>query len=183
MSDAMLEKLSTVDVATVVVLIILISLASSFITPHVEKFKASIIYKYKKEKREEDISKLVKEDHARIEKYEGNRIHDREQSFKIQKELVDAIQAINDRLDEMQRITEQKFKESRERDDKRTRAELKDRISQVYRYHHATGKWTSMEKESLKDLIQEYEDAGGLNSFVHTTVAEEMYTWEITDED
>ena len=55
---------------------------------------------------------------------------------------------------------------------------LKDKISQSYRYYHSKGKINDMELEALEDLIEEYETAGGENSFVHTVVQKEMYTWE-----
>ena len=35
-----------------------------------------------------------------------------------------------------------------------------------------------MELEALEDLIDEYESADGKNSFVHSVVQKEMYTWE-----
>lgn len=35
-----------------------------------------------------------------------------------------------------------------------------------------------MELEALEDLIDEYESAEGKNSFVHSVVQKEMYTWE-----
>ena len=38
-----------------------------------------------------------------------------------------------------------------------------------------------MELEALEDLIEEYESADGKNSFVHTVVQKEMYTWEKDD--
>ena len=57
-------------------------------------------------------------------------------------------------------------------------AELKDKISQSYRYYHSLGKINDMELEALEDLIEEYESADGENSFVHSVVQKEMYTWE-----
>ena len=181
MSDAVINKLSTIDLATIVVLIILVNTIASFLNPWVEKIKGRIIKQHTKEEADQALSKMVKQNHDRIGTYEENRIHDRQQSFEIQKQLTDAINNLNKKFDEYIQRTEERFTESRQREDKRTRAELKDRISQHYRYHHATGKWTSMEKEALTDLIAEYEAAGGDNSFVHTTVAAEMYTWEIID--
>ena len=60
-------------------------------------------------------------------------------------------------------------------------ARLKDRIGQSYRFHHATMSINSMEKETLKDLIDAYSQFSD-NSFVHSIVEKEMETWEITDD-
>lgn len=40
---------------------------------------------------------------------------------------------------------------------------------------------TNMELEALQGLINSYEKSGGANSFVHTVVEPEMYTWEVRD--
>ena len=40
-----------------------------------------------------------------------------------------------------------------------------------------------MEKEALEGLIEEYEAAGGENSFVHSKVQKEMYTWTLVEKE
>lgn len=114
-----------------------------------------------------------------------NRINDREQSFTIQKELKDAqnklsesLADISQKIDNMKHDTDKRFMESERKNNKRIRAELKDKISQSYRYYHSLGKINDMELEALEDLIEEYESAEGQNSFVHSVVQKEMYTWE-----
>lgn len=123
-----------------------------------------------------------------IKQFSENRVHDREQSFKIQKELTDSqnnlaesLSSISEKIDKMQHTTDLRFKESEEKNNKRIRAELKDKISQSYRYYHELGKINDMELEALEDLIEEYEEADGQNSFVHSVVQKEMYTWEKID--
>ena len=110
-----------------------------------------------------------------------NRLHDRRQSLLVQKELTESISSISQKIDDMQKNTEQRFYESEQKNNKRIRAELKDKISQSYRYYHSSGRINDMELEALEDLIEEYESAGGKNSFVHTVVQKEMYTWEKDD--
>lgn len=111
--------------------------------------------------------------------------NDRNQSLRIQEQLTKSIQEINDKLDKMKYDTDMRFlenqkqlQETREKTDKRTRAEMKDKISRAYRYYHAKKSWNYMEKEALLDLIEEYEAAGGKNSFVHSVVVPEMCLWE-----
>ena len=140
---------------------------------------------YNRKKNKEELLQTIKDNQTDIKAIMENRIHDREQSFVIQKELTDAqnklsesLSSISQKIDDMQRNTDERFKESERKNNKRIRAELKDKISQSYRYYHSLGKINDMELEALEDLIEEYESADGKNSFVHSVVQKEMYTWE-----
>lgn len=140
---------------------------------------------YNRKKNREELLQTIKDNQSDIKSIMENRVHDREQSFAIQKELTDAqnklsesLSNISQKIDDMQRNTDERFKESERKNNKRIRAELKDKISQSYRYYHSLGKINDMELEALEDLIEEYESANGKNSFVHSVVQKEMYTWE-----
>ncbi len=140
---------------------------------------------YNKKKNKEELLQTIKDNQSDIKVIMENRIHDREQSLSIQKELTDAqnklsesLSNISKKIDDMQHNTNERFKESERKNNKRIRAELKDKISQSYRYYHSLGKINDMELEALEDLIEEYESAEGKNSFVHSVVQKEMYTWE-----
>lgn len=65
---------------------------------------------------------------------------------------------------------------------KRDRAKLKKDIKEIYQKCNTTKTITHMDMNTLEDLIEEYEAAGGKNSFVHTTVQKEMYAWEEVDD-
>ncbi len=143
---------------------------------------------YNRKKNREDLLQTIKDNQSDIKTIMKNRIHDREQSFTIQKELTDAqnklsesLTIISKKIDDMQHNTDKRFRESEQKNNKRIRAELKDKISQSYRYYHSLGKINDMELEALEDLIEEYESADGKNSFVHSVVQKEMYTWEKID--
>lgn len=143
---------------------------------------------YNRKKNKEELLQTIKDNQVDIKTIMENRIHDREQSFSIQKELTDAqnklsesIASISRKIDEMQHNTDERFMESERKNNKRIRAELKDKISQSYRYYHSLGRINDMELEALEDLIEEYEEAEGKNSFVHSVVQKEMYTWEKID--
>lgn len=121
---------------------------------------------------------------AEVNQYSENRKNDRQQSFQIQKDLTDtqkelakSISELSKKIDKMQQSTDERFEKSEQKNNKRIRAELKDKISQSYRYYHSLGKINDMELEALEDLIEEYETAQGENSFVHSVVQKEMYTW------
>lgn len=181
MSEAVIDKLSTIDLAALVVIIVVLVIITNALTPWYIKLKNYIIKDHTKEEEEKNLSELVREDHERIKEYEQNRITDRKQSFEIQKQLTDALDNLNTKLEEYCKLTDQRFLDNREREDKRVRAELKDRIGQSYRHYHSIGKWNLMEREALEDLIEEYESAGGSNSFVHSIVEQEMYKWELIE--
>ena len=93
------------------------------------------------------------------------------------KQLTKSLSDISQKIDQMQQSTDERFEKSEQKNNKRIRAELKDKISQSYRYYHALGQINNMELEALEDLIEEYEAAQGQNSFVHSVVQKEMYTW------
>lgn len=133
--------------------------------------------------------KILSEKHKEdMDSFSNNRIHDREQSFSIQKELITSqenisklINSLEKKLTEMQDNTDKRFKENEEKENRRVQAELKDKIGQSYRYYHEVKKINDIEIETLEGLIKTYEDYGGKNSFVHSLVQKEMYTWEHID--
>lgn len=96
---------------------------------------------------------------------------------KNQQDLIDSIKELRNELKDMRKTTDERFAASEQRDLKRVRAEMKDKIGERYRRYHAKGEINDMEYESLSDLIDEYEAAGGENSFVHSVVQCEMQTW------
>lgn len=175
MSDEVLNKLSTVDIATLVALIILLNFIVNLITPWFTKLSNHIISRYKKTESEKSLQTRVKEDHETLRKHEE--VFKKEHSA-----LVSAVEKLQHTMNEHIEKDEKRYLEDQKRLNKRLRAELKDKISIRYRTHSKCGKWTLMDKEALEDLIQEYEDAGGENSFVHTVVQKKMYTWEIVEE-
>ena len=95
--------------------------------------------------------------------------------------LTDAINALGEKIDQNQKKTDERFKESEEKNQKRIRAELKDKIMRAYRLHHQTKRITKMELESLEGLVEEYFAVNG-NSFVEKYVQPEMYTWSVEEE-
>ena len=143
---------------------------------------------YNRKKNKEEVLQTIKNNQSAIKEIMDNRVRDREQLLSIQKELTDAqnrlsesISDISKKIDDMKRNTDERFMESERKNNKRIRAELKDKISQSYRYYHELEKINDMELEALEDLIEEYEEADGKNSFVHSVVQKEMYAWEKID--
>lgn len=109
----------------------------------------------------------------KVEQYAENRVSDRKQSLQIQKEWTESQSAISEKIN----VLSEKFAESEKKNNLRDQAELKDKIGSSYRFYHEKGEINDMELEALEDLIAAYEEAGGKNSFVHSVVQKEMYTW------
>lgn len=125
----------------------------------------------------QEIKDFMTEIKGQMKRYDDNRVSDRAQSFKIQKELVDAQEKISESVKDILHRVDQ----SEEKQNKRVQAEIKDKIAQLYRRYNATKTISKMQLEALEDLITTYEDHGGENSFVHSVVQKEMYTWKQTD--
>ena len=135
-------------------------------------------HKEDEKKLREDMLQHVKELKEEMEMFGRNRQSDREQSFKIQKELVDAQKEISKAIEGiLHRVDKSERKQN-----KRVQAEIKDKISQLYRVYSQEKKISKIELEALEDLIATYEEHGGINSFIHSKVQAEMYTWKITEE-
>ena len=156
----------------------------------IEEIKRSIEKDDELKKDIKNLSEAVSETQEHITTFADNRIKDRAQSFQIQKELIDAqkqisisLESVEKKLDQMKIDTDRRFMESEEKHDARIRAELKDKIGSLYRIYHNKNAISSMEFEALEDLIRAYENSNGNNSFIHSIVEKEMYTWRITDEE
>lgn len=140
----------------------------------------------------ENLSKLEsrhvkdeKEFRDNLNKHMAESEKDRKALHQTQKELMgsqlqisDSMKELVDKFEEFKINTVNRFDANEEKENKRDRAKLKNSISEIYRYHHTTGQINDIELETLEDLITEYESAGGENSFVHSLVQKEMYTWK-----
>lgn len=116
---------------------------------------------------------------------ENERTHDREDSRKIREEMYKVmnkqsaqIEKQSEQIEELKNITlgiQKKNSETK-------RAEIKEKIERIYRECHPAMTCTDMQLETLKELIDQYEKHEGNNSFVHSTVQKEMYSWHVINE-
>ena len=153
----------------------------------INEIKRSIEQDEELKKEIKTLSEIVLENTKKMDIYADNRVKDRAQSFQIQKELIDAqtkisssVEIIEKKIDQMKAETDERFKKSEAKQDERVRAELKDKIGNLYRYYHSKGEITSMEFEALEDLIKAYYKVNG-NGFVKNTVEPELYKWKLVD--
>ncbi len=185
MEDLFKSFIGEINPSIIIASIIIICLVLLIIFKNRKAVSDFINTVYNRRKKREELLNTIHENQSAIKQIMDNRLHDREQSFAIQKELTDtqkrlseSISSLMEKMDDLQQNTNKRFEESERKNNKRIRAELKDKISRSYRYYHSLGKINDMELEALEDLIEEYEEAEGSNSFVHSVVQKEMYTWE-----
>lgn len=122
-------------------------------------------------------SLMEKHKHDMDDMYSDN-IKYRDQSREIKSDITNRIENISNKLDAIQMQTDQRFLENEEKENKRVQAEIKDKIAQSYRHYNSVKRISEMELEALEGLIETYESYGGKNSFIHSIVQKEMYTWE-----
>ena len=109
-----------------------------------------------------------------LEQIAQNRTHDREDSRRIRAEMYAVMDKQSESIDNLTKIVV----EMQKKNSKTKRAEIKEKIERIYRECHSAMTCTDMQYETLKELMEEYEEHGGNNSFVHTTVEPEMHLWE-----
>lgn len=101
-------------------------------------------------------------------------------------EIHNKIETLSTEVQDLKAVVDEIRKDNKEN----KRAELKDRLSQNYRFYRQRARlndkevpfWTKMEKESFLDLINSYEKNGGENSFVHETICPDIETWDLVSE-
>lgn len=138
------------------------------------------------ETHEKDIERIDSHDEE-IKEELVNFTTELRQTLKTQNEKMnkfsDSVNKISDKLDKMKIDTDMRFQENEEKQNKKEQAKIKSEISNRYSIYHER-KWiTNIEFEALEGLIATYEAFGGLNSFVHSIVQKEMFTWKKIDEE
>lgn len=91
----------------------------------------------------------------------------REEMYSVIKDISTNLKDVTNKLDDIEK-----------KNDLSKQAGLKEKIEKLYRECHEHMVCTDTAFETLKDLIADYERHGGENSFVHSLVQPEMYTWE-----
>lgn len=131
----------------------------------------------------------------RMKKYEENRTSDRQDSIMIRNQLnkdiqdiatqmsmlIKTVNSVTETVNDMSQNIKQMQKEiadNRERNEKSKRTDIKSKIERLYSECSPIQSCTDMQFETLKELIEDYENHGGENSFVHSIVQKEMYKWK-----
>ena len=143
--------------------------------------KNMLIEKHEAEKlKDEQLQKVLEE----VNKYPIYR----EQSRKIQqqfREEIDGVKSSQEGLAETQKEIIDSIKDMREKQEKRERNKLRDKLLQSYRYYtdikrNPDQSWTRMESEAFWELFRDYEDMGG-DGYMHTVVQPAMNLLKVID--
>lgn len=189
MDNSLLELLTKVTLYDLIWALVLVITVISIIVSQRKKI-SKFLDRWRKEKNEEeDFHALVYALKSSIEtlsdevkRNQANRDQEllryREDSKKIRDEMYKVMNTQSESIAEL-KATVLKIQE---KNSETKRAEIKEKIERIYRECTHEQACTEMQFESLKDLIEQYEKHGGINSFVHSTVEPEMYRWEIVHE-
>lgn len=181
MNKNLFTLLNTIKLVDVVVTVALFLLIISILITQKNKIKA-IMESWRKKRNFEDtiiesIKGLEESDRrlqGNIDKVWNTMEMARDTSKEIRSEMYSDIKGISNNLKDVNEkldIMERKNNLSKQ-------ADLKEKIEKLYRECHAHMVCTDTALETLKDLIADYERHGGKNSFVHSLVQPEMYTWD-----
>lgn len=181
MDSSLLDLLTKVTVYDLIITLILVATMVGILISQ-RKRLSKLLDKWRRDKNEEeDFQQLVyslKDSVAELKtsmtQYQQNRERDREDSRKIRDEMYKVMNKQSNGIEELKKA----IVEMERRNSKTKRAELKERIEKIYSECHPTMTCTEMAFETLRDLIEEYEAHGGVNSFVHTVVEPEMHNWK-----
>lgn len=181
MNESLFELLTKVTLFDLIWSLSLIIVIIGIILSQKKKF-LSLLNKWRKTKNdEEDFNHLVynlknsvEEINNTLEQISKNRAHDREDSRRIRTEMYAVMDKQSESIDNLTKIVV----EIQKKNSKTKRAEIKEKIERIYSECHSAMTCTDMQYETLKELIEEYEEHNGSNSFVHSTVEPEMHLWK-----
>ena len=182
--EQFLEIFGNITVSKIVVII----LAGLFCYKGYKQFVAFlknkekiVIQKYEAEKEKDEQLKVALEEVSKYPQY-------REQSRKIQQEFrmeIDGLKNAQENLANTQNNICETLKTMQEKQERRERNKLRDKLLQSYRYYtdkqrNPSQTWTRMESEAFWELFRDYEDMGG-DGYMHTVVQPAMNLLNIID--
>lgn len=149
-------------------------LACVFVVFVYKKIREYLIKKHEAEKLKDEQLKEALESVRKYPEY-------RQQSIQIQELLQGQIQELR----EMQQKTTARLIQIEEKNQRRERNKLRDKLLQNYRYYtnkelNPSQSWTEMEAEAFWELFKDYEDAGG-DGYMHTEVQPAMQRLLVVD--
>lgn len=181
MNKDLYNLLNTVKLVDVIATVGLFVLIVGIIITQRKKIKECMEHWRKKRNFEDSIIESInslKENDRQLQKnideVWGTMESARDTSKEIREEMYSDIKDISADL----KIVTSKLDDMEKKNNLSKQADLKEKIEKLYRECHANMVCTDTAFETLKDLIADYERHGGVNSFVHSLVQPEMYTWD-----
>lgn len=125
---------------------------------------------YNRKKNKEELLQTIKDNQADIKTIMENRVHDREQSFAIQKELTDAQNKLSDRQTELFNLMSETLKSGAIMDKQITslmlanKELLAEKINEKYKFYVSIKGIPEDEVDEFTNLHTAYKDCGGNHS-------------------
>lgn len=146
-----------------------------------ENKKKILIEQHEAQKEKDEKLNMVLEEVNKYPQY-------REQSRQIQKSFRDEIDGLKESqktLAETQQDICLTLKDMQEKQERRERNKLRDKLLQSYRYYtdkqrNPNQTWTKMESEAFWELFSDYEDMNG-DGYMHTVVQPAMNLLKVID--
>ena len=175
MSKTLFELLNAVKLVDVLVTTALFVVIISILVTQRKKLKE--VFESWREKRnfEDNTIKMINSNTDKIKELEDIMTNARQTSIDIRDKMYDDLGEVSTNVKEIIKT----LCEMQKREEASKRADIKDKIEKIYRECGEAKKCTDMQFETLKDLIEDYERHNGKNSFVHSVVQKQMYSWEI----
>lgn len=183
-----IEQLLSQKPITIVAFIFLLFLIMAGVIAGYEiigKFSEIINRPVKWVKKKNEDHKLLMDTVKSLNELKTQHSEDVHQSIRGDEIIKESVLNLTQKVDDLSKD----ISELKESNNKDKLAEYKDKIGQSYRFYNERKYsednpipyWNHMEKEALEGLIKQYEEHGGKNSFVHTTVEPEMQKWKVID--
>ena len=155
MNESLLELLQKATLYDLIITVFLISIITGIILSQKKKIIEKLNKWRKTKNEEENFDDLV---------------------YSLRDSVADMKKTIDKQSDDIKNLTTIVV-EMQKINSKTKRAEIKEKIERIYSECHPAMTCTDMQFEVLKELIEEYEEHRGVNSFVHSTVEPEMHVW------
>lgn len=125
---------------------------------------------YNRRKNKEELLQTIKDNQMDIKTIMENRVHDREQSFAIQKELTDAQNKLSERQSELSQLISENIKSGVSRDKQITslmlanKELLAEKINEKYKFYISIKGIPEDEVDEFTNLHTAYKGCGGNHS-------------------
>ena len=177
MEKNLFELLNAVKLIDVVATSGLFIIILTILITQRRKIKEGLENWRKKKNFEDSAIDMINANTIKIEELEDTMLKARDTSREIREEMYEEIKDVSVNMKEVIST----LKEMQEKEKLSKRADIKEKIEKIYRECNLAKSCTDMQLETLKDLIDDYERYEGQNSFVHSVVQKEMYTWEVME--
>lgn len=170
MNKILTEYLSTIHPSIFFVSLIIVGLVCWYVFKNRKIFFDLFDSLYNRRKNKEDLLNTIRESQSEIKQIMGNRLHDREQSLAIQKELTDAQKELSSKQNELSNLVSEIVKSGLMRDEQINSLKLANRellagkINEKYKYYISIDGIPEDEVDEFTNLHTAYKAVGGNHS-------------------